>query len=399
METVTEHCMERSFLRNHIQSILDFYAPNIVDATGGFFQNFKDDGRVFDSGQRHLVSSCRMVFNYCKAFELFGNDTYLRSAQHGVDYIRNHHWDESRQGYNWTLTAGHRADDQSNQCYGLAFVMLSFSAAHEIGISGAVKDIERVYRIMEKRLWDPSIGLYADEATADWSAVDPYRGQNANMHSCEALIAAYAATGGNQYLDRAYGLAKLITVELASKSDGLIWEHFTTDLAIDWDYNKNDPKNLYRPWGFQPGHQTEWSKLLLTLHEHRPEEWMVARAIDLFDRALDVCWDLENGGILYGFAPDGSICDSDKYFWVQAESIAASARLLRQSGDQKYARWYKSIWQYAWDHMIDHQYGAWYRVLTADNKKYSDEKSVAGGKCDYHTIGACWDVLQKYDDS
>jgi len=52
------------------------------------------------------------------------------------------------------------------------------------------------------------------------------------------------------------------------------------------------------------------------------------------------------------------------------------------------------IWRYAWDHMIDHQHGAWYRVLSADNQKTSDEKSTAGGKCDYHTIGACWDVLR-----
>jgi len=68
--------------------------------------------------------------------------------------------------------------------------------------------------------------------------------------------------------------------------------------------------------------------------------------------------------------------------------------LLQATGDQRYAEWYDRIWQYAWDHMIDHKYGAWYRVLTADNQKYSDEKSTAGGKCDYHTIGACWDVLR-----
>jgi mannose/cellobiose epimerase-like protein (N-acyl-D-glucosamine 2-epimerase family) len=44
--------------------------------------------------------------------------------------------------------------------------------------------------------------------------------------------------------------------------------------------------------------------------------------------------------------------------------------------------------------MIDHKHGAWYRVLTVDNQKTSDQKSTAGGKCDYHTLGACWDVLR-----
>lgn len=44
--------------------------------------------------------------------------------------------------------------------------------------------------------------------------------------------------------------------------------------------------------------------------------------------------------------------------------------------------------------MIDHKHGAWNRVLSSENRKYSDEKSIARAKCDYHTIGAFWDVLR-----
>jgi mannose/cellobiose epimerase-like protein (N-acyl-D-glucosamine 2-epimerase family) len=385
---------DRGFLLDHIESILDFYAPNIVDSSGGFFQNFRDDGSVFAPGERHLVSSCRMVVNYCRAYELFGDENYRRLAQHGLDFIRQCHWDGVREGFNWTLRDRCVPADQTNHCYGLAFVTLSSAAAHKIGLEGAADDIDRAWEIMESRLWDEAVGLYADEAAPDWSEVGAYRGQNANMHSCEAFIEAFEATGDARFLDRASDLARLVTVDLAAKSDGLIWEHFTPDLDVDWEYNKEDPKNLYRPWGFQPGHQTEWAKLLLTLYGFRPEPWMPARAEELFDRAIEAAWDSEHGGIFYGFAPDRTICDADKYFWVQAESFAASYRLLQQTGDSKYADWYDAIWRYSWEHMIDHDFGAWYRVLTADNRHYSDEKSTAGGKCDYHTVGACWDVLR-----
>ena len=385
---------DRDFLLSHIKSILDFYQPNIVDPAGGYFQNFLDDGSVFNPGERHLVSSCRMVVNYCRAYELFGDKAYRELAQHGLDFIRDRHWDQEREGYNWTLRDGIVPDDTTNHCYGLAFVTLSAAAAHKIGLPAALDDIDRAWEIMESHLWDSAAGLYADEAAPDWSEVGSYRGQNANMHSCEAFIEAYEATGEARFLDRAFDLAKLVAVDLARKSDGLIWEHYTPNLEIDWEYNRDDPKNLYRPWGFQPGHQTEWSKLLLTLHTHRPESWLTTRAGELFDRALDVSWDSERGGILYGFAPEGSICDTDKYFWVQAESFAASYRLLQATGKERYADWYDRIWRYSWNHMIDHEYGAWYRVLTADNQKYSDEKSTAGGKCDYHTLGACWDVIR-----
>ena len=39
-----------------------------------------------------------MVVNYCRAYELFGDEAYRRLAQHGLDFIRQCHWDGARQG-------------------------------------------------------------------------------------------------------------------------------------------------------------------------------------------------------------------------------------------------------------------------------------------------------------
>lgn len=50
---------------------------------------------------------------------------------------------------------------------------------------------------MEQRLW-VAYGLYADKAAGDWQ-IKPYRGQNANMHSCEAMLTAYEATGSLRF--------------------------------------------------------------------------------------------------------------------------------------------------------------------------------------------------------
>ncbi len=153
------------------------------------------------------------------------------------------------------------------------------------------------------------------------------------------------------------------------------------------------------PAFFQPGHQTEWAKLLLILERLEaelgtPREWLLPTAQRLFDRAVERAWDEARGGLYYGFAPDGTICDSDKYFWVQAETLAAAALLASRTHDGRYAREYDRLWQYCWQHFIDHQHGAWFRILDADNRKYDDNKSPAG-KTDYHTMGACYDVLRR----
>jgi len=260
--------------------------------------------------------------------------------------------------------------------------------------------MDETWNLLHQHFWEPEYGLYRDEADAQWNFSD-YRGQNANMHMCEAMLAAFEASQAPRYLERALQLADIMTRRQASKAGDLVWEHYDRHWNIDWDYNRDNPKHLFRPWGFQPGHQTEWAKLLLILHRHRnaaplahmDTDWLVPTAQSLFDMALSRAWDEQNGGLCYGFAPDGGICDDDKYFWVQAESLAAAALLADATGKAQYWHWYDRLWAYAWAHMIDHQYGAWYRILTVDNQKYSDEKSPAG-KTDYHTMGACYEVLQ-----
>ena len=347
----------KQFLRQHIDSILSFYDPNIDDPNGGFYQNFNDDGTVYDYQTRHLVSSCRFVFNYANAWLQFRRKKDLSRVMNGVSFLRRHHLNPETGGYAWLLDTRHGhsiVKDGTNHCYGLAFVLLAYSYAHRAGIAGAEEFIEETWQTMNRYFWDEKHGLYKDEYNSDFSVCSTYRGQNANMHSCEALIAAYNATGEEKFLTRAFTIAHNIVNTQTSKTDGLIWEHYNENWQVDWDYNKTDPKNLFRPWGYQPGHHTEWSKLLLMLNQIRPQPWLVQRAQALFDRAMALAWDRANGGICYGFSPNGDICDGDKYFWVQAETMAAASLLMRETGHPKYQRWYTQIWEYCWEHLIEH---------------------------------------------
>ena len=379
------------FLRAHIAHTLAFYHPRAIDPQGGFYHYFKDDGTIYDARYRHLVSSTRFVFNYAMAAREFGGTAYLDATRHGLRYLREVHRDATSGGYAWTIRDG-RADDRSNHCYGVAFVLLAYSSARQAGIREAAAWMDETWELLEKHFWDDEAGLYRDEASPDWVFTN-YRGQNANMHLCEAMLTAFEASGEQRYLERAYMLADHMTRRQAQKAGGLVWEHYDQHWQPDWDYNRDNPKHLFRPWGFQAGHQTEWAKLLLILERHRHNAWLLSTARHLFDTALARAWDTRYEGMYYGFAPDGSVCDSDKYFWVQAETLATAALLAARTGEGKYWNWYDALWSYAWRYFVDHEYGGWYRILDRENRKYSDEKSPAG-KCDYHTMGACYEVLK-----
>ena len=384
-------------LLDHARHTMRFYHPRAIDPAGGMYHYFKDDGEVYDIHHRHLVSSTRFVFTYSMAYRQFQDPAYLEGLKHALGFLREAHRAPDGDGYAWMLD-GRIIEDGTQHAYGEAFVLLAYAHATMAGIEEARPWIGEAFDLMEKRFWNAADGLYADEASQDWSELSTYRGQNANMHACEALLAAHAATGEARYLERAYTVAYNITQRQAQRCGGLIWEHYDTSWQPDWTFNIDDPENLFRPWGYQPGHFTEWAKLLLLLEARGKDVlsqdlgWLLPTAEKLFKVALEQGWDGEYGGLCYSLAPDLTVCDAHKYFWVQAESAAAAAMLAQRTGNAEYWTWYDRLWQYSWTHFVDHEHGAWYRILDRENRKLSDEKSPAG-KVDYHTMGAVYDIV------
>ncbi len=380
----------REFLLRHVADTLKFYHPHCIDPAGGFFHFFRDDGHIYDRHTRHLVSSSRFVLNYTLAWHMFGEESYRDAARHGLDYLRNAHRNPDSGGYAWQLRNG-EVIDATNHCYGLAFVAMTYARALQAGIGEAAEWLDETWHLMETHFWDARYGLYADEASAEWTVSD-YRGQNANMHACEAWQAAYEATHEKRYLERAMLLTDNMVNRQAALSGGMIWEHYHHDWSIDWEYNKGDNSNIFRPWGYQPGHQTEWARMLLTLDRHAPADWHLPKARAMFDNAVALSWDAHHGGMVYGLDTEGGFNDTDKYYWVQSESAATAALLAARSGESAYLDWYNRLWAYSWNHLVDHRHGAWYRILSRDNRRYNDEKSPAG-KTDYHTISTCYMML------
>ena len=111
---------------------------------------------------------------------------------------------------------------------------------------------------------------------------------------------------------------------------------------------------------------------------------------ELFDAALTHAWDADHGGLYYGFGPDFTICDHNKYFWVQAETFAAAAMLGARTGSERWD-WYDEIWRYSWAL----RRSPLRRVVPHPHLRQPQvqRRESPAGKTDYHTMGACYDVL------
>lgn len=385
-----------SWLREHIFSILEFYYPTCIDfENGGYYSCFLDDGTICDDKTKHLVSTCRFIYNFSIGAILRGSPAYVPAAEHGLRFLQNHHLDQINGGYFWLLK-GNKLAESNKYAYGHAFVLLAASRAYQAGIKWARTIIEYVFDVLEDHFWQEEHELYADQISSDWTNVSPYRGQNANMHLCEAMLAAFESTNDTKYLQRAYQLAKSVTIKLASQSGVLIWEHYDVNWNIDWTYiETSQSKREFRPYGFIPGHSIEWSKLLLILERHVAQPWLVQRARQLFQSAWSKSQDIQYGGLFYSLTPEGALMDTDKYYWVMAETIGASALLAERLEEEFYWNVYDLTFAYSSVYLIDHRYGGWYQKLYRTNLKYGNVKSPPP-KTDYHPIANCYEAIRSF---
>lgn len=380
-----ENPLHREWLLAQADRLLDFFLPAAIDPTGGF-HSLESRGQPRDTPVRDLVQTARMV--HCGALaHLMGRPAAGGAAAHGLELLRGGLRDVQHGGWYWTWSEGIPLDT-SKQAYGHAFVLLAASSALQAGFP--VKDLlDEVTQVLEQRFWLSDDGLYAEECQPDWAPISSYRGGNSNMHLVEALLAAYDATTDQLYLNRAESVADRLISQLTRANQWRFAEHYTENWVIDAEYNRDDPRNTYRPYGSVIGHSPEWARLLLGLRAARGQDrWYVDAAKSLFEVSVPHAW-AANTGLVYTVDFAGKILDDDHYQWPVSEAIGAAHALRAVTGDSAYEIWYRALWRFADEHLIDRQHGGWHYVLGSGNQP-KEIPGAAEGKPDlYHALQSC----------
>jgi mannose/cellobiose epimerase-like protein (N-acyl-D-glucosamine 2-epimerase family) len=384
----------RRWLADEADSLLAFYEPELIDPSGGF-ANLDARGRPLASDRvRPLHETTRMVHCFAIA-HLLGRPGAADIVDHGMKAIRERHRDSRHGGYFWSFDDdGPRERDKL--AYGHAFVLLAAASAKCVGHPDADALLADVAEILETRFWDKAHGASAEEFREDWTSFSHYRGQNANMHLTEALMAAFEATGDNSFLAKAESIADLILRRSAAAYDWRVPEHYRADWTVDRNYKGSD---MFRPYGVTPGHALEWTRLALQLWAlgGRRLAWLPDAARGLFARALAEGWDKRRGGVYYTLEWDGAPRVRDRLWWPVCEGIGAATFLGALDGGADFEAWYRRLWGFAARRFIDRRDGGWLPQLD------DSLEPIAGyfvGKPDlYHALQACLIPLYPTDSS
>ena len=379
-----ERPAHRAWLMGQIERLVDFHRASAGGAAG--FRALGLDGAPLHGSDEvfPLHETTRMVHVMALATQL-GIPGLHGAIDQGMRFLWRSHRDPARGGYHWGASASGVADGDK-RAYGHAFVLLAGASALRLGHPDAARLVADVTEVIEAHFWEEEFGAVSEEYRADWSEIAPYRGQNANMHMTEALMAAYEATGERGYLDKAVRIAHRIIDTAARALGWRVAEHFSATWEVDQDYD-GDP--MFRPGGITPGHALEWSRLLVQLWEldGKAQDWMVEAARGLFGEATAHGWDARRGGFVYTLGWDDAPLQPLRLWWPNAEAIGAAATLWKLDASTDALSWYGKVWEVVGRGFIDHRRGGWYPELDPADRP---SEGIFAGKPDiYHAFQAC----------
>lgn len=361
-----EDAVHRQFLVEHRRDLLDFYQPEVCLPSGGFAW-IGSDGRAMPEMGAQLFIGARMTHVFSLA-ALEGRAGAREVVEHGLDfYLDGPGRDAQFDG--WVPIVGGDAPQDRKELYGTAQLLLAASSATVAGFSRGRALLDAASAVIDRHYWSEEEGICVEGYDRTFTTLDEYRGQNANMHLTEAYLAAYEATGEGKFLTRATSIARRIAAGAATPEDGA-WrlpEHFTARWQPLGQYNADDPRHAFRPYGSQPGHWLEWTKLLLQLRGLGADEpWMLPAATALFEGAIRDAW-AADGGFVYTVDWDGTPVVEERFFWEVAEAMGAARYLWLATGEERYQEWYETLWRFADAHFIDHERGSWHSELDPTN--------------------------------
>ena len=287
-------------------------------------------------------------------------------ADHGLRALAGPLRDPDHDGWFAALDAHGRPVEPRKEAYQHAFVLLAASSAALAGRPGARELLDAAADVVERRFWDEAAGRCRESWAPDWSADEPYRGANSNMHLVEAFLAVFDATGERVWAERALRMARFFVHEVAAARDWRLPEHFDADWRVLADYNTDDRAHPFRPYGVTVGHVLEWARLLVHLEAALPEApaWLLADAEAMFAAAVERGWSVDgSAGFVYTLDYDDTPVVRARMHWVVAEAVSAAAVLGRRTGDDRYERWYRTWWDHAAAYFVDAVRGSWHHEL------------------------------------
>ncbi len=382
-------------LERHLKTnILPFWMERMQDGHGGFHGRISGDGTVDDVAPRGSVLYSRILWTFSAAYRAFGNLEYLECADRAKKWILEHFYDSEYGGVYWSVSPDGVPLDTKKQTYAQGFAIYGLSEYHRAtGDAEALDYAVKLFKSIERNMYDSVNGGYVEAAARDWSALPDMRlsgkdenapkTMNTHLHILEPYTALYRVWPDPKLRRRITGLMKIFFRRMELPKI----HHLGLFFDERWC--------LTSPAVYSYGHEIEASWLLLEAAVTLGDE-------ELSGRVRPKCRKIALAA-LQGYQPDGSMIyerkadgslDLERHWWVQAECMVGLLWLYARHGMKECLALMNMTWDYISANLVDRKDGEWFWSILPDGTPNRTDDKAGFWKCPYHNARMCLELVQ-----
>ena len=159
----------------------------------------------------------------------------------------------------------------------------------------------------------------------------------------------------------------------------------------------------------------EWNdKTDLVSYGHNIESsWLIYEAAlvlgeqDIIEKVKNICIEIA-GSSKEGLMADGSMIyekffktghlDTDRHWWVQAETVVGFLNAFTLSGNEEYLNISLKAWRFITDNLVDPKNGEWYWSVDKNLQPNLKDDKAGFWKCPYHNSRMCLEIIERQHD-
>jgi mannobiose 2-epimerase len=367
----------------------------IDDSDGGFYGRIDGSGHVFNDADKGCVLNARILWTFSSAFRVLKNRDYLKTAERAKDYLLAHFIDKEYGGVFWLLDHKGEMKDGKKQIYAQAFAIYGLTEYYRItNDKTCLEKAIELFRMIEKYSYDVNLDGYFEAFSREWGVADDLRlsakdanekkTMNTHLHVLEAYTNLYRVWKDDLLKKQLYNLIAVFTDKIVNSR--------TYNLNMFFDEEWNDKTDL-----ISYGHNIESAWLIY-------EAAMVLGDKDVIGKVKKICLMIADaskkgimtdGSMIYEYFFKSGHIDSDRHWWVQAETVLGYLNAYSLSGLEEYLELSLAAWKFISSTLVDRQKGEWFWSVDNNMKPNLKEDKAGFWKCPYHDSRMCLEIIER----
>ena len=381
-----------------VKNILPFWMTKMIDsADGGFYGRIDGNGSIQKDADKGCVLNARILWTFSSAYRILKKSEYLRTAERSKDYLLNNFVDRKYGGVYWLIDHSGGMKDGKKQIYAQAFAIYGLTEYYRVtGDQICLDKAIDLFRLIEKYSYDNELDGYFEAFSREWGITDDLRlstkdanekkTMNTHLHVLEAYTNLYRIWKDEFLKKRLSGLITIFTDKIVNNQ--------TYNLNMFFDEEWNDKTDLV-----SYGHNIESSWLIYEAAQVLGDRVLTDKVRTLCLKIADAskAGIMKDGSMIYvKFFKTGQI-DSDRHWWVQAETVVGFLNAYEISDKNQYLDLSLSAWRFISEHIIDRNNGEWYWSVNDMLQPNLKDDKAGFWKCPYHDSRMCLEIIERQE--